>query len=98
MYRVPNNDSPPSPEKTMHVRNKMKTPTGSPFNSTSLLKSPVASVLSNGITNNLKKEGRKKKELKSYRIFVNLELDYLTPQRVKLSYVKFITLTSPYLK
>ena len=53
--------SPPSPEKTIHVRKKMKTPTGSPFNSTSLLKSPVVSVPSNGATNNLKKEGRNKK-------------------------------------
>ena len=40
---------------------KMKTPIGSLFNSTSLLKSPVVSVPSNGVTNNLKKEGRKKK-------------------------------------
>ena len=45
----------------MHVRKKMKTSTGSPFNSTFLLKSPVVSVPSNGVTNNLKKEGRKKK-------------------------------------
>ena len=51
----------PSPEKTMHARKKVKTPTDSPFNSTSLLKSPVVSVPSNGFTNNLKKEGRKKK-------------------------------------
>ena len=41
----------PSPEKTVHVRKKMKTPTGSPFNSTSLLKSPAVSVPSNGVTN-----------------------------------------------
>ena len=64
VYRVPNNDNPRSPEKTMHVRKKMKTPTGSPFHSTSftsLLKSPVDSVPSNDVTNNLKKEGRKKK-------------------------------------
>ena len=54
--------APPSPEKTMHVRKKMKTSTGSPFNSISLLKSPVVSVPSNGATNNLKKEGRKKKK------------------------------------
>ena len=40
----------------------MKTSTDSPFNSTSLLKSPVASVTSNGAANNLKKEGRKKKK------------------------------------
>ena len=39
----------------------MKAPTGSPFNSTALLKSLVVSVPSNGVTNNLKKEGRKKK-------------------------------------
>ena len=42
----------PSPEKTMHVRKKMKTPAGSPFNSTSLLKSPVVSIPSNSVTNN----------------------------------------------
>ena len=41
---------------------KMKAPTGSPFNSTALLKSPVVSVPSNGVTNNLKKEGQKKKK------------------------------------
>ena len=58
---MPNNDRPPSPEKTVHVRKKMKTPTGSPFNSTSLLKSPAVSVPSNGVTNHLKK-GRKKKK------------------------------------
>ena len=40
----------------------MKTSTGSPFNSTSLLESPVVSVPSNGATNNLKNEGRKKKK------------------------------------
>ena len=62
LYRVPNNDRPPSPKKTMHVRKKMKTSTGSPFNFTSLLESPVVSGPSNGATNNLKKEGRKKKK------------------------------------
>ena len=62
IYRVPNNDSPPPQKKTMHVIKKMKTSTGSPFNSTSLLESPVVSVPSNGATNNLKKEGWKKKE------------------------------------
>ena len=46
----------------MHFRKKIKTSTGSPFNSTSLLKSPVVSVPSNGATNTLKKEGRKKKK------------------------------------
>ena len=61
---MPNNYSPPPfPEKTVHVRKKMKTPTGSPFNSTSLLKSPAVSVPSNGVTNHLKKEGRKKKKI-----------------------------------
>ena len=78
LYRVPNND----------VRKKIKTPADSPFNSPSLLKSPVVSVPSNGVTNNLNKEGRKKKRIQSSQIFVNLEWDYLTPQRVKLSYVK----------
>ena len=72
----------------MHVRKKMKTSTGSPFNSTSLLESPVVSVSSNGATNNSKKEGRKKR-LKCSQIYTNLEFDYLTPQRVKRSYVKF---------
>ena len=43
---------------------KMETPTGSPFNSTSLLKSPAVSVPSDGVTNHLKKEGRKKKTQK----------------------------------
>ena len=52
-------------KKNMHVRKKMKTSTVSPFNSTSLLESPVVSVPSNGTTNNLKKEGRKKKNSKA---------------------------------
>ena len=43
------------------LEKKIITPTGSPFNSTSLLKSPVVSVPSNGVTNNLKKKSRKKK-------------------------------------
>ena len=59
---MPNNDSLPSPEKNYACQKKMKTSTGSPFNSTSLLESPVVSVLSNGVTNNLKKGGRKKKK------------------------------------
>ena len=50
----------PFPEKTMHVKKKMKTPTGSLFNSTFLLKSAVVSVSSNGVTNNLKKTSKKK--------------------------------------
>ena len=62
MYRVPNNDRPPLPRKNYACQKKMKTLTGSPFNSTSLLKSPVVSASSNGATNNLKKEGRKKKK------------------------------------
>ena len=41
---------------------KMKTSTGSPFNSTYLLESPVVSVLSNGATNNLKKKVERKKK------------------------------------
>ena len=53
--------APPSQRKLCISEKKMKTPTGSPFNSTSLLKSPVVSVPSNDVTNNLKKEGRKKK-------------------------------------
>ena len=81
---MPNNDSPPPPQRTLCMSEKMKTPTGSPFNSTSLLKSPAVSVPSNGVTNNLKKKVKRKK-IKSSQIFVNLELDYLTPQRVKLS-------------
>ena len=57
---------PPFPEKTVHVKKKkMKTPTGSPFNSTSLLKSPAVSVLSNGVTNQLKKKKVEKKESKA---------------------------------
>ena len=43
-------------------KKKMKTPTGSPFNSTSLLKSPVVNVSSNGVTNNLKKRRSKGKK------------------------------------
>ena len=79
MHRVPNNDSPPPQKKLCMSEKKMKTSTGSPINSTSLLESPVVSVPSNGATNNLKKEGRKKKRLKSSQIFANLEFDYLTP-------------------
>ena len=51
----------PFPRENYACQKKKKTPTGSPFNSTSLLKSPVVSILSNDVTNNLKKEGRKKK-------------------------------------
>ena len=51
----------PLPRENYTCQKKMKTLTGSPFNSTSLLKSPVVSAPSNGVTNNLKKEGRKKK-------------------------------------
>ena len=65
LYRVPNNDSPPSSEKTVHVRKEVKIPTCSRFNSTSLLKSSIFSVSSNGVTNNLKKEGRIKKDSKA---------------------------------
>ena len=53
----------PSPAKTMHVRKKMKTSTGSPFNSTSLLKSSIFSVPSNGVTNRLKKLGAKSEKI-----------------------------------
>ena len=59
---MPNNDSPPSQKKTMPVRKKMKTSTGSPFNSTSMLENPVVSVPSNGVTNNLKKRRSKEKK------------------------------------
>ena len=55
--------APPPPQRKLCMsEKKMKTPTGSPFNSTSLLKSPAVRVLSNGVTNHLKKEGRKKKK------------------------------------
>ena len=78
------------PRENYACQKKMNTPTGSPFNSTSLLKSPVVSVPSNDVTNNLKKEGRmKKRTQKLPNIFVNLDLDYSTPERAKLSYVKF---------
>ena len=59
---MPNNDSPPLPRKNYTCHKKMKTSTSSPFNSTSLLESPIVSVPSNGATNNLKKGGRKKKK------------------------------------
>ena len=76
----------PLQKKTMPVRKKMKTSTGSPFNSTSLLENPIVSVPSNGVTNNLKKRrSKEKKRLKSFQIFANLEFDYLTPQCVKRS-------------
>ena len=52
----------PLPRKNYACQKKMKTSTGSPFNSTSLLENSVVSVPSNGATNNLKKEGRKKKK------------------------------------
>ena len=51
----------PPQRKLCMSEKKMKTPTGSPFNSTSLLKSPAVNVPSNGVTNYLKKEGRKKR-------------------------------------
>ena len=76
----------PLPRKNCASQNIMKTSTGSPFNSTSLLKSPVVSVPSNGATNHLKKKVEGRKRLKSSQIFANLEFDYLTPQRVKQSY------------
>ena len=69
-YRVPNNDRPPLPRENCACQKKMKTPTASPFNSTSLLKSPALSVPSNGVTNNLKK-GQQKKKLKTAKLFVN---------------------------
>ena len=73
----------------MHVRKKMKTSTGSPFNSTSLLESPVVSVPSNGATNNLKMKVKRKKDSKAPKCLQIWSLIYLTPQRVKRSYVKF---------
>ena len=39
MYRGPNNNS-PLPRENYACQKKMKTPTGGPFNSTSLLKNP----------------------------------------------------------
>ena len=53
--------APPPQKKLCMSEKKMKTSTGSPFNSTSLLESPVVRVPCNGATNNLKK-GRKKKK------------------------------------
>ena len=53
----------PLPRKNYACQKKMKTLTVRPFNSTSLLESPVVSVSSNGVTNNFKKEGQKKKYL-----------------------------------
>ena len=69
----------------MHDRKKMKTPTGSSCHSTSLLKSSVVNVFSNDVTNNLKKKVQRKKLLKISQVLVNYELNFLTPQPVKLS-------------
>ena len=62
IYRVPNNDSPPLPRKNYACQKKMKTSTGSPFNSTSLLESPVFMVSTNRANINIKKNVERKKK------------------------------------
>ena len=66
IYSVSNKNSLP-PQSKLCMSEKIKTPTGSPFNSTYLLKSSVDSVSSNGVTINLKKEGPKKKDSKALK-------------------------------
>ena len=53
-------------------RNKMKIPTSSMYNSTSLPKSSVVNVSSNDVTNNLKKKGPKKKMTQNLPIIFKL--------------------------
>ena len=55
--------APPPPQKKLCMSEKNKNMNRiNPFSSTYLLESPVVSVPSNGATNHLKKEGRKKKK------------------------------------